>query len=231
MTSDILDKIRRLTAKAEATPYEAEAMAFAAKAQALMTQHAIDAAMLDVGDAARVATTEIELGDPYASARFSLLGAIARANRCRAVWDKRAGLVTLVGTDVDRANIELLYTSLLLQATTVMTAEGSKVDAFGRNRTRSFRQAFLIGYADEVGRRLHKADREIVEQQSDPGVHPVLASVDAEVDTEMRRLFPYLGAHRPSISSGAGLDAGLAAGRTADIGAPTVRGPSRALPG
>ena len=64
MTSDILDKIRRLTAKAEATPYEAEAMAFAAKAQALMTQHAIDAAMLDIGDAARVATTEIELGDP-----------------------------------------------------------------------------------------------------------------------------------------------------------------------
>ncbi len=229
MTSDILDKIRRLTAKAEATPYEAEAMAFAAKAQALMTQHAIDAAMLDAGDAVRVATTEIEIGDPYASARFSLLGAVAASNRCRAVWNKHDGLATIIGTDTDRAHVELLYTSLLLQATMVMAKEGSKVDAFGRNRTRSFRQAFLIGFAHEVGRRLHDADREVL-QQAAPGVHPVLASMDREVDDEMRRRFPHLHNHRPSISSGAGLSAGAAAGRSADIGSPTVRGSRRALP-
>ena len=221
MTNDILEKIRRLSAKAQATPYEAEAMAFAAKAQALMTQYAIDAAMLGEEDISRVGRGDIDIGDPYASARFSLLSAVARSNRCRAIWSAEGRIASVFGTDHDRSNVDLLYTSLLVQATAVMTAEGSVVDALGRNRTRSFRQAFLVGYAAEVSRRLEAADQEVVDA-AEPGVHPVLASMAHEVDGAVREEFPFLRSHRPSVSSGAGLSAGRDAGRRADVGTPRM---------
>lgn len=221
MTDQMLDKIQRLLAKAHATTYEAEAMAFTAKAQELMTQYAIDAAMLGAEDVSRVGHSELSIEDPYASARFTMLSAVANANRCQAVWSRHDSVASLFGTDHDRSHVELLYTSLLLQATNTMTARGSVVDARGRNRTRSFRQAFLVGYANEIGRRLAEANASVIER-AEPGVHPVLASVEDEVDDELRKRFPHLRMHRPSVSSGAGLTAGLDAGRTADIGRPTV---------
>ncbi|MDG2114039.1 MAG: hypothetical protein P8N02_15665 [Actinomycetota bacterium] len=184
-----------------------------------MTQYAIDVAMLDEADASRVGSGDIHIGDPYSSARYSLLAAVAHASRCEAVWSRHTGIATLFGTDHDRANVELLYTSLLLQATNTMTTRGSVVDAGGRNRTRSFRQSFLVGYAGEVGRRLSAANQKVVDD-AEPGVHPVLASMMDEVDQAMREAFPRLRSHRPSVSSGAGLSAGLDAGRRADIGTP-----------
>lgn len=50
--------------------------------------------------------------------------------------------------------VELLFTSLLVQATTAMLAAGSRQDAHGRSRTRSFRQSFLAAYAQRIGERL-----------------------------------------------------------------------------
>ena len=217
MTDHIRDKIHRLLAKAEATPYEAEAMAFAAKAQALMTRYAIDVAQLDPEEARRVGTTELAIGDPYASARFSLLGAICAANRCQSVWSRRDGTCSIFGTDHDRAHVELLFTSLLLQATTAMAAHGSQHDAAGRNRTRAFRQSFLVGYAAEIARRLAEADEEVTVEAT-PGVQVVLASAHDEIEAEIRRRFPHVRAHRPSVSSGRGLGAGRDAGASADLG-------------
>jgi hypothetical protein len=222
MTEHIRDKILRLLAKAEATPFEPEALAFAAKAQELITQYAIDVASLDAEEARRVGHSELLIEDPYASARFALLSAVALPSRCQAVWSRYDGLAHLFGTDHDRSHVELLYTSLLLQATNAMTARGSVVDANGRNRTRSYRQAFLVGYAGEVGRRLHTASEAVVADAA-PGVHPVLATSEREVDEELRRRFPHLRTHRPSVSSGAGLREGLDAGRRADLGTPRFR--------
>lgn len=218
----IRDKILRLLAKAQATPYEAEALAFAAKAQELMTQYAVDVALDETGGSGRpVSASELLIEDPYASARFSLLSAVASANRCQAIWNKQTGISHVVGADHDRAHVELLYTSLLLQATNAMTSHGSVVDATGRSRTRSFRQAFLVGYAGEVGRRLAAANQAVLDE-AEPGVHPVLASSEQQVADEVRRRFPRLRSHRPSISSGAGLSAGHDAGRRADLGSPSV---------
>ena len=45
-TDAVLARIRQLLAKAESTTFEAEALAFTAKAQELMTRHAIDAALV-----------------------------------------------------------------------------------------------------------------------------------------------------------------------------------------
>ena len=70
----ILDKVRALLAKAESTQFEAEAEAFTAKAQELMTRHRIDRAVLnasdDLGDAP--AGRRLGIDDPYADVRQSM---------------------------------------------------------------------------------------------------------------------------------------------------------------
>ncbi len=221
MPTDVLDTVRRLLAKAAATPYEAEAMAFAAKAQALMTRHAIDDALLDAGPQDDIGVTQLAMADPYASARFSLLSAVAAANRCRAVYEPGLRAATLVGRELDRQHTELTFTSLLLQATGAMVRHGSVTDRRGVNRTRAFRHSFLVGYASEVGRRLDETNNDVV-QAAEPGVLPVLSSLEDRVDLVTDDHFPHLRRRRPSVSSGRGLDAGIDAGRRADIGAQGV---------
>ncbi len=85
----VLARIRALLAKAESTTFEEEAHAFTAKAQELMTRHAIDVAMLgaSAGSDAAISTEHrmIRIEQPYADPKISLLGAVARANRCRAI--------------------------------------------------------------------------------------------------------------------------------------------------
>ena len=62
---------------------------------------------------------------------------VAAANRCRAVWHRSLGLCTVLGFPGDLDAVELLVTSLLVQATTAMVQAGSRRDVYGRSRTRS----------------------------------------------------------------------------------------------
>ena len=85
----LLEKIRNLLAKAESTTFEAEATALTAKAQELMTRHAVDAAALHAGDdtdgeLAPVAI-RIPIDAPYTDAKSLLLQTVALASRCRSV--------------------------------------------------------------------------------------------------------------------------------------------------
>jgi hypothetical protein len=141
----LLDRVRALLAKAEATDYPEEAEAYTAKAQELMTRHRIDHAVLAAtagGDRDRPAARRIAVDNPYEAAKTLLLQVVAEANTCRAVWMKRFGLTAVVGFAADLDATEVLFTSLLVQATRAMTAAGSKADSSGRNLTRSFRQSF-----------------------------------------------------------------------------------------
>lgn len=80
-----------------------------------------------------------------------------QANRCRSVWQKALGISTAIGFPSDLDAVELLFTSLLVQANTAMLREGTKRDAYGRSRTRAFRQSFLVAYALRIGERLSQA--------------------------------------------------------------------------
>jgi hypothetical protein len=53
---------------------------------------------------------------PYAGAKPRLAQEVARTNRCRAVWSEKLGFITVIGADTDLDLVELLSTSLLLQA-------------------------------------------------------------------------------------------------------------------
>jgi hypothetical protein len=155
----MLSRIRALLAKAESTEFPEEAEALSARAQELMAKYSIDHALL----AARAGQREepggrrIAVDNPYESAKVTLLNTIAEANRCRAVWSKDLGLVTVIGFPADLDAVELLFTSLLVQANTAMIRAGGRKDAVGRSRTRSFRQSFLISYAIRIGERLASA--------------------------------------------------------------------------
>jgi hypothetical protein len=217
----VLDRVRKLLAKAEhpGTPVE-EAQAFSAKASALMAAYAIDQALLEA--AHPTATTpivrQLEVDPPYALPRAVLLDRVARAHRVRVVIGPDAGSgrrqCTLVGFPVDLEVVEVLFTSLLLQASTAMLHASADSP-----RPKAFRRAFLLGYADVIGGRLATV-REQADSSADcgrPGAAVVLADRADRVDALMEQEFPRLRSLRMTTSSGGGLSAGRAAGARADL--------------
>jgi hypothetical protein len=231
----LLAKVRGLLAKAESTTFPEEADALTAKAQELMARHAIDAALLDgagPGDATPGRRT-IVIDPPYASAKSSVLGAVAAANRCQVIVAGNDDLAHVFGFDVDLDVTEVLYTSLLLQATAEMTAAGPQVDHLGRSRTRAFRHAFLLAFAGRVGQRLHEASRATVDEvdaTSGGTLVPVLAGREEAVASAVRAAFPHARARRLSVSSAEGVRAGHQAGDRADIGRPRMGPDARPQP-
>ena len=155
----LLGKIRALLAKAEATEFAEEAEALSARAQELMAKYSIDHALLaaESGRTEEPGGRRIAVDNPYEAPKASLLQTVAQANRCRVVWSKELGLVTVIGFPADLDAVELLFTSLLVQANSAMLRAGAKRDAYGRSRTRAFRQSFLVSYAIRIGERLSEA--------------------------------------------------------------------------
>ncbi|GAA3190170.1 hypothetical protein GCM10017688_54080 [Streptomyces ramulosus] len=199
--SRALGRIRGLLAKAEATDYAEEAEALSAKAQELMARHSIDEALLaGAGAAAGGGPTAIRIGieGPYEQAKALLLDAVATANRCRAVWSSDTAFSTLVGYEPDLEATELLYTSLLLQATTAMHRAADVHHTRGRaRRTRDFRQTFLVAYADRVRTRLTAATETATTEAATGadagatgGLLPVLAARALAVEETTGTLFP-----------------------------------------
>ncbi|SQD99855.1 conserved hypothetical protein [Parafrankia sp. Ea1.12] len=219
----LLDKVRALLAKAESTSFAEEAEALTAKAQQLMARHSIDEALLA---AQRTVTVEpigrrIGIDNPYEAAKAILLNVIAGANRCHAVWAKHLGSSTVVGYPSDIDAVELLYTSLLVQATTAMTHAGTRQDRHGRSRTRSFRQSFLTAFATRIGERLRvateQASAQAVAEAGDPRLLPVLASRDESVRAAVAAMFPEIVEKSVSGTDREGLAFGRAAADLATL--------------
>ena len=223
----VLDRVRKLLAKAEhpGTPVE-EAQAFSAKASELMAAYAIDQALVEAAGPSDVTpiVREIEVDAPYAMPRAVLLDRVGRAHRVRTVIGPDAGSgrrrCTLVGFPVDLDIVEVLFTSLLLQASTAMLNASADLD-----RPKAFRRAFLLGYADVIGARLATVQRETdaVADRGRPGAALVLADRSDQVDALFDREFPNLRRMRMTTTSGGGLSAGRAAGARADLSATGAR--------
>ncbi|WP_329300962.1 DUF2786 domain-containing protein [Streptomyces sp. NBC_00659] len=187
----MLTRIRALLAKAEATGFPEEAEALSAKAQELMARHSIDEALLAARTHAKDAPGACRIGvePPYETAKAVLLDAVAGANRCRAVWNDALCFSTVVGFEPDLEAVELLYTSLLVQATAAMTKAEAAQRAGGRKRTKTFRQSFLAAYAHRIGDRLASVAEEQV-TATEGELLPVLAARDVAVTDHLDRMFP-----------------------------------------
>lgn len=217
----ILERVRALLAKAESTTFSEEAESLTAKAAELMARYAIDRAVLEHGDGSAPCAIRLPVDDPYANAKSLLLDKVGAANRCRAVWSQALGFATLFGFPAELEMVELLYTSLLVQATTALTVAGPQVDARGRSRTRSFRQSFLVAYAIRIGARLQvAAECGTTAAKADHGssLLPVLAARDEAVDGACDAAFPGLVHRTLSVTNHSGWIAGHAAAELADMG-------------
>jgi hypothetical protein len=219
----VLGKVRGLLAKAESTEFPDEAEALSAKAQELMSRYSLHQAVLDHdnGRDPAVSGRRLWLDAPYADAKALLVQAVATANRARTVWASHLGFATVIGAETDLDSVELLVTSLLVQANRAMLAAGRHVERDGTSRTRSFRQSFVVAYATRIGERLESAtssataeiDAELqrVEPEADSRLLPVLAARADATEELTGRLFPQMGQRGVSASNRAGLIAGRAA--------------------
>lgn len=196
-----LSRVRALLAKAESSSFPEEAEALSAKAQELMTRHALDRVLVEAGPELP-ASRRIWLETPYVDAKSLLVHVVATANRCRAVFDARWDFVTVVGGEDDLDAVELLTTSLLVQATRAMIA-----DPAGRDR--AFRKSFLVAYATRIGERLEQATEATIAESPDPErLLPVLASHDLKVNEAFTTLFPQVVSKSVTVRSHEGWGAG-----------------------
>ncbi|WP_018657026.1 DUF2786 domain-containing protein [Actinomadura flavalba] len=221
----MLAKVRALLAKAESTEFPEEAEALSARAQELMARHSIDRALVaDTGARGPGAPNgrRVVIDTPYEAPKAVLLTVVAEANRCRTVWHRELGLATVLGYPADLMAVELLFTSLLVQATSAMVNAGTRKDALGRTRTRSFRHAFLNAYAARIGERLREAADEAAGRAASrpdgSDLLPLLAARDIAVDDAVTALFPNLvRGRRGTVSNREGWLAGRAAADAAGL--------------
>lgn len=219
----MLDRVRALLAKAESTGFPEEAEAFTAKAQELMARHSIDYALLSAQAGSREEPTGRRVGidNPYEAPKVLLLNAVAGANRCRSVWSKKFGFATVFGYATDLDAVELLYTSLLVQATTAMVHAGSQRDRYGRSSTRFFRQSFLTAYAHRIGERLRfatqHANEQATQETGQDKLLPVLAAREDTVRSAFETMFPGLSSFSVAVSNAAGWASGLATADRASL--------------
>jgi hypothetical protein len=218
----VMQRVRALLAKAESTGFPEEAEAFTAKAQELIARHAIDQAMLEAGaEVPRLgaAGRRVLIDDPYAKAKSLLLGQVVAANRCTAVWQPDLSLSTVFGLPNDLDAVELLFTSLLTQATAAMVAAGRTLGSRGRGR--AFRQSFLVAFASRIGERLLDANQSAVDEarhRHGDDVLPVLANREEAAEAARTEAFPRLRKQRISTSNYDGWIAGRAAADAARLG-------------
>lgn len=187
----VLTTIRALLAKAESTQFAAEAEALTAKAQSMMTKHAIDEALLHAGaeESVEVISRRILIDNPYLLEKVHLLSEVGQANRSKVVWMSDFAIATVVGTPVDVDQVELLFVSLLIQATRAM-AEAGAARSGSFDRSPRFRRSFLTAYAIRIGERLSEADAETTASYGSELV-PVLRRQTEAVDARYEELFPH----------------------------------------
>ncbi|WP_246606041.1 DUF2786 domain-containing protein [Paractinoplanes toevensis] len=209
----ILERVRALLAKAEGTDFPAEAEAFSAKAQELIAKHSIESVLTAAPEAVPLAR-RVGVDHPYESEKATLLDAVARANHCHTVWSPELAFSTVFGFDSDIDAVELLYTSLLVQANRAMARDEP---AKGKARIKVFRRSFLVAYAHRIGERLERTTRHEIERHTD--LLPVLRSRDLKVQEALTRAFPRTVKARGSrVDSLEGWESGRAAADEAELG-------------
>lgn len=195
-----LKLIRALLAKAEATTFEAEADTFTSKAQEMMTRYSIDEAVLasakrsadgsGPGAHPDIESRRCHIDSPYADEKAMFLSVLADVNGARSIWSPAAGFATVTGFAVDLHLTDLLFTSLLVQATRA-SADATAADR--SLRTASFRRAFLVAYADRIGERLESTKQQAAaaaEQHYGSALVPILADRQSAVAEAAAQLFP-----------------------------------------
>ncbi|WP_344841948.1 hypothetical protein [Nonomuraea dietziae] len=105
--------------------------------------------------------------------------------------------------------MEVLFTSLLVQAQTALVNSGTKKHGTGRSRNKTFRQSFLSAFASRIGERLAEATAAAISQESasrGTDLVRVLAPREQEVEQAVEAHVPAPGLARgPHVLGPGGL--------------------------
>lgn len=233
MTDQMLDKIRKLLAQAEDPACtEAEAAAFTAKATRLIADYGIDEALLAQTDGSRggVSSRTLPMHAPYAREKGTLLSVIATQLRCSAVlhqipsyddqWRRTNQFsVEVFGHESDLALVEMLFTSLLVQAgRDLVRARPPRGE-----RVAAFRRSWWMGFASAINQRLeeaeHEAAKEAEQRFAAAGTSAAIVLADRMDAAELarREAYPQLRTIKRTLTGSGGED-GWASGQRADLG-------------
>jgi len=221
----VIERVRKLLAKAERTEHPHEAEAFAAKAAEMIAAHRITpAALAAARTSGRLQVRQIPLGKgAYVRARLRLLSEIATTHDADVVFQSGpAGMVGhVVGFDDDLDAVAMLFDSLHRQASAQMAAGGGRTAA----ATQRWRRAFLFGYGERVGELLRSARRDA---EAAGGVQYSGGAAGMALELRERRervrdftatSFPrVVAASRPAPASARGWHRGRDAADRADLG-------------
>lgn len=227
----VINLVKALIAKAESSPFPAEADAFMAKAQQLINDHAIDQARLGDLDPASIGHDAIDMHGTYTKERSMIWGAVARANRCRVLTlsgygSSKVSTLTLVGRTQDRELVRLLAASLELQA---LRRLGDLDPAASFETPVVQRRSFLRGFAREVADRLEASGHTHAVVGASAERALVIAS--EAVDRYVGDNFDVSHGRRSMVRhDGMAFSRGRRAGATADVGATRLGSRRRALP-
>jgi hypothetical protein len=240
--SALLDRVRKLLAKAEAegvTPPEAEALT--AKAAELMARYGIDRARLAATrpDTDRPGSRIIDIDNPWAQVRAHLLAGLAGAMRCQCVLlstTRPGARIHVFGYTSDLERADILYTSLLLQMARGLAAAAIPA---GVRSVRAWRRSWLLGFVTAVIARAMTAvtkpssqlrrharvkaaeDRAASSAEGEtlqgPSTALVLADRAVVIRRQLEQAYPVTRRTRITYS-GRGYSAGYAQGQRADIG-------------
>jgi len=134
----------------------------------------------------------VPIDAPYADVKALLLQIVAGNSRCRASFMPSIGMSRIVGFPDDVAAVEMLFTSLLVQAQSALAAAAKRSAAGSRARSQPYRSAFLIAFANRIGDRMREINEavlaEVVAEQGSSFL-PMLRSQSDAIDDFMAEQF------------------------------------------
>jgi hypothetical protein len=232
--ADLLDRVRKLLAKAEdegCSPAEAEALT--AKAAELMARYGIDRALLGAlrPETDRPADRVFTLANPWGDVKRHLLAGLATALRCQCVQTRsdQGTRLHVFGYMSDLERADILFTSLLVQMARALAREA--VPGYG-GEARAWRRSWMLGFAAAVVARVRAAEETAVASASEgadgaagangQSAALVLADRSLVVRRQVSAAYPRLRKTRVTYSGG-GYGDGYREGQKADIGSQKLR--------
>jgi len=231
---DLLDRVRKLLAKAEAegvTPHEAEALT--GKAAELMARYGIDRARLGAirPETDTPADKLVTLDNPWANVKAHLLSGLAQALRCQCVLLKGSGTGMRVhvfgyASDIERADI--LFTSLLVQMARGLALQEVPAAA---SSAKAWRRSWMLGYCAAVITRVQAAEQDAAKASDagrdaaadgGPSTAVVLADRSMTIRNNAQQAYPRTRQARVTYT-GNGYSDGYREGQKADIGGGKLR--------
>jgi hypothetical protein len=231
MQADLLDRVRKLLAKAEDEGCPAaEAEALTAKAAELMARYGIDRALLGAlhPETDKPGDRVFSLANPWGDVKRHLLAGLATALRCQCVQTRaeQGTRLHVFGYSSDLERADILFTSLLVQ---MARALAQQLVPAGGGGARAWRRSWMLGYCAAVTARVRAAEEAAVASApaadagaGGPSAALVLADRSLVVRRQVAAAYPRLRKSRITYT-GNGYGAGYREGQKADIGGAKLR--------